>query len=168
MKILDCTLRDGGYYNDWDFGQDLVADYLRAMAAARPDAVEIGFRFRNGGRYRGPFAYSPESWLRSLPLPEGIPLAVMVNEADFPDDGTALDNAVGEAFVDAGDSCVALVRVATVFEHLENAAAIIQQLKRLGYRTALNVMQIVRASDDELHEIGRVATSAEPEVLYFA
>src|SRR6056297_1413109 len=122
MKILDCTLRDGGYYNDWDFGEDLVADYLRAMAAARPDAVEIGFRFRNGGRYRGPFAYSPESWLRSLPLPEGIPLAVMINEADFPNDETALASAVDEAFIDAGDSCVELVRVATVFDRLENAA----------------------------------------------
>lgn len=168
MKILDCTLRDGGYYNDWDFGEALVADYLRAMAAARPDAVEIGFRFRNGGRYRGPFAYSPESWLRSLPLPEGIPLAVMVNEADFPDGGNALDNAVDQAFVNAGDSCVELVRVATVFERLENAAAIVLRLKRLGYRTALNVMQIARASDAELHEIGRLAASAEPEVLYFA
>ena len=30
MKILDCTLRDGGYYNNWDFSKDLVNDYLKA------------------------------------------------------------------------------------------------------------------------------------------
>ncbi len=168
MKILDCTLRDGGYYNNWDFGEDLVADYLRAIDAARPDAVEIGFRFRNGNRYRGPFAYSPESWLRSLSLPEGIPLAVMVNEADFPDGESALNEAIDQTFMDAGDSCVELVRVATVSERLENAAAIARRLKELGYRTALNVMQIARASDDELHEIGRLAKTAAPEILYFA
>ena len=28
IKILDCTLRDGGYYNNWDFSNDLVNDYL--------------------------------------------------------------------------------------------------------------------------------------------
>jgi len=168
MKILDCTLRDGGYYNDWDFGEDLVADYLHAMAAARPDAIEIGFRFRSGGHYRGPFAYSPEAWLRSLPLPEGVPLAVMVNEADFPETGEALAAAVDQVFVRADDSCVELVRVATTIERLDNAASIVSRLNALGYRTALNVMQIARASEEELHRIGRVAADAKPEVLYFA
>lgn len=31
--ILDCTLRDGGYYNDWDFDRKLVTEYLEAMHA---------------------------------------------------------------------------------------------------------------------------------------
>lgn len=33
IKLLDCTLRDGGYYNAWDFEQALIEDYLRAMVA---------------------------------------------------------------------------------------------------------------------------------------
>src|SRR5688572_4075914 len=33
--VLDCTLRDGGFYTRWDFDRALVAAYLRAMAAAR-------------------------------------------------------------------------------------------------------------------------------------
>lgn len=32
MKVLDCTLRDGGYYNNWDFKCEVVAAYLDAMA----------------------------------------------------------------------------------------------------------------------------------------
>ena len=28
IEILDCTLRDGGYHNNWDFSNDLVNDYL--------------------------------------------------------------------------------------------------------------------------------------------
>ena len=31
IKLLDCTLRDGGYYNNWDFSKELVDDYLLAM-----------------------------------------------------------------------------------------------------------------------------------------
>ena len=31
LTLLDCTLRDGGYYNNWDFSKDLVNDYLKAF-----------------------------------------------------------------------------------------------------------------------------------------
>ena len=34
LKILDCTLRDGGYYNNWDFDQELVEVYLKSMEKA--------------------------------------------------------------------------------------------------------------------------------------
>ena len=40
LVMLDCTLRDGGYYNNWDFDAELVQDYLRAMAAVAVDYVE--------------------------------------------------------------------------------------------------------------------------------
>ena len=40
-KILDCTLRDGGYYNNWDFSIDLINDYLKAMPMAGVDYVEL-------------------------------------------------------------------------------------------------------------------------------
>lgn len=52
MKIkklthLDCTLRDGGYYNEWFFPLDLVNKYLITMHKSKIDYVEIGFRFLN-------------------------------------------------------------------------------------------------------------------------
>ena len=45
INLLDCTLRDGGYYNNWDFGSNLVKDYLKVMEAIKVDYVELGFRF---------------------------------------------------------------------------------------------------------------------------
>ena len=45
MTILDCTLRDGGYYNNWDFSKELIEEYLYAMSAAKINYIEIGFRF---------------------------------------------------------------------------------------------------------------------------
>ncbi|SVE17491.1 uncharacterized protein METZ01_LOCUS470345, partial [marine metagenome] len=33
LQILDCTLRDGGYYNNWRFQDTLVRNYLRSMEA---------------------------------------------------------------------------------------------------------------------------------------
>ena len=42
---LDCTLRDGGYYNNWFFSKELVNLYLKSMLDIKVDYVEVGFRF---------------------------------------------------------------------------------------------------------------------------
>jgi 4-hydroxy 2-oxovalerate aldolase len=44
IKLLDCTLRDGGYYNNWDFIPELANKYLYAMSSIKIDFDEIGFR----------------------------------------------------------------------------------------------------------------------------
>jgi len=44
MKILDCTLRDGGYYTRWHFDQDLVDFYATSMSKLPVDYLEIGYR----------------------------------------------------------------------------------------------------------------------------
>lgn len=43
ILLLDCTLRDGGYVNDWNFGERGIAEMLDALAASRVDAIEVGF-----------------------------------------------------------------------------------------------------------------------------
>ena len=42
---IDCTLRDGGYYNLWNFEESLVRKYLEVMEKLNIDFVELGFRF---------------------------------------------------------------------------------------------------------------------------
>ena len=44
IKVLDCTFRDGGYYNLWDFSAELSNEYLSSIAKTGVDVVEIGFR----------------------------------------------------------------------------------------------------------------------------
>lgn len=44
MKILDCTLRDGGYYTNWDFDQELTNNYYKLIKSLPIDVLEIGYR----------------------------------------------------------------------------------------------------------------------------
>ena len=44
INIIDCTLRDGGYYNNWDFSNKLVNDYLKSISETGIRYVELGFR----------------------------------------------------------------------------------------------------------------------------
>jgi len=43
IKLLDCTLRDGGYNNDWDFGNDLLLSIYERSLASGVDFIELGF-----------------------------------------------------------------------------------------------------------------------------
>lgn len=47
-EILDCTMRDGGYYTDWHFSDEFVRDYLEVMKGSA-DIVELGYRSMTGG-----------------------------------------------------------------------------------------------------------------------
>lgn len=43
IQLLDCTLRDGGYLNDWDFGEDSIHYIVQRHIMAGADIVEVGF-----------------------------------------------------------------------------------------------------------------------------
>ena len=43
VKLLDCTLRDGGYVNDWEFGHDNLISVFERLADAGIDIIEVGF-----------------------------------------------------------------------------------------------------------------------------
>ena len=43
LKLLDCTLRDGGYVNDWKFGHNNIVSVFERLVEADIDIVEIGF-----------------------------------------------------------------------------------------------------------------------------
>jgi len=65
LNIIDCTIRDGGYYNNWDFSKDLVNDYLQTMKDIKIDYVEIGFRSLDSDIYRGPHYFTTDSYLNT-------------------------------------------------------------------------------------------------------
>ena len=54
INLLDCTLRDGGYYNNWFFNKELINEYLKVMDMIKIDYVEIGFRFLDKAKKKDP------------------------------------------------------------------------------------------------------------------
>ena len=66
VKLLDCTLRDGGYYTQWDFDARLVDEYIQAMNLLPIDYVEVGYRNNPSDEYLGKMGYSPVSVLKHI------------------------------------------------------------------------------------------------------
>ena len=83
LNILDCTLRDGGYYNNWEFKSDLVHDYLKAMSNVPVEYVEIGLRSTKNIGFKGPYAFSTDTFLNELDIPESLKVGVMINASEF-------------------------------------------------------------------------------------
>ena len=78
-KLLDCTLRDGGYYNNWDFSLKLAQDYLNAISKSGICYVELGFRSLKKQNYKGPNWYTTDEYINNLTIPKNLNLGVMVN-----------------------------------------------------------------------------------------
>ena len=165
-RVLDCTLRDGGYYNAWDFRPELVAAYFRSVEDANLDAIELGFRMPPAAEYLGPFAYTTDAYLRDVDLPKGPLLGVMCNGSDLVGDPV---NVIDAMFGPCDDSPIGLVRIAAHFREVDACRPAVQRLRELGYRVGFNVMQAsvkpvdeVRATAAAINDWGLV------EVLYFA
>ncbi len=167
VTLLDCTLRDGGYYNNWDFSRPLIKRYVTAMAAAGIPIVEIGFRTADTDTFLGPAAYATDAYLESLDLPQSVTYGVMLNAKELVDhhDGTELINSM---FAPAAESPIDLVRIAAHYRELDELPASIDRLHSLGYRVGLNLMQIASRSSSEIEHFGHLAEQLGVEAAYFA
>ena len=131
ITILDCTLRDGGYYNNWDFNESIVDKYLSAMSKAKVDIVEIGFRFPPQNKFLGKFAYSEDDYLNSLSLPRSISYAVMINASDLINYEDGIECAIKNLFSKKKDSPIDIIRIATHSKDVKECHTIATALKKL-------------------------------------
>lgn len=169
IKILDCTLRDGGYYNKWDFSEEVFQQYLTAMASANIDYVELGLRsFPKEGFY-GAFAYTTEVFLNRVSLPDGPVYGVMVDAKTILNSSLSIVDAIDCLFVDARHSKIGLVRIAAHFAEVESSGEIAQLLKKKGYVVGFNLMQAGGKPDELITEKAALIDRwGCLDVLYFA
>ncbi|WP_205080570.1 aldolase catalytic domain-containing protein [Pectobacterium versatile] len=169
MKILDCTLRDGGYYNNWDFDPVIVEAYLNAAAAAKIDYIELGLRNFVQKGFVGAYAYTTEQHLTTLELPEGPIYGVMIDAKTILSAPMDIEEAVDALFVPAAKSKIDLVRVAAHFHEVEKSEKIVKKLKSLGYIVGYNLMQAGGKPDNVIaHKAQQVKGWGVVDVLYFA
>lgn len=169
IKLLDCTLRDGGYYNLWDFSTELINEYINVMEATGIDVIELGFRFTPKKKYLGPTAYTSDDFVTSLSIGEKTEIGIMLNADDFITHNKIDKEALNSAFPnDVNKSRISLVRVACHFRHFIDALPIASFLKDKGYRVGFNIMQIGDRTDEEIAQVAEAASNYPLDVLYFA
>jgi 4-hydroxy 2-oxovalerate aldolase len=132
-KILDCTLRDGGYYTQWDFDRDLVRLYLESMNELPIEYLEVGYRNPEMEGYYGEYYFCPVSTLEWMKSISNKKLAIILNEKDV------RKEQVVELLMPVKNQ-IHLVRMAVDPANFLRALDTAQAVKELGFEVAFNVM----------------------------
>jgi len=119
--LLDCTLRDGGYYNSWDFSTELINDYLQVMSSISTNYVELGFRMFDADDFKGGCAYTTDQFINHLDVPDGLNIGVMVDASAIESYKEGRDQALSKLFKKASESPLSLVRIACHYSQFNEA-----------------------------------------------
>ena len=156
--LLDCTLRDGGYINGWEFGHDNIVNVFERVVGAGVDFIEIGFlddrRTFDLNRTIMPDTRSAQQIFGKLDKKNTMVLAMI-------DYGTCDIRNIQpccESFLDG-------IRVIFKKEKMIPAMEFCRRLKALGYLVFSQLVSITSYSDDELREVVSLANEVKPYAL---
>lgn len=143
VELLDCTLRDGGYYTNWDFDPALVRTYLAAMSRLPVQHVELGYVNDPQPGYAGEFFFLSRDKLRQAraTLRPDQKLVVMI-------DGKGTTPARMAPLFGRLAGIVDAVRVTVAPDKLDHGIGLGRALKAAGLRVGFNVMYLSTFAND--------------------
>jgi len=167
MMLLDCTFRDGGYYTNWNFDDDLVKSHLETLNNSGMDIIEMGYKSPvPGGEYR---RCNDGFIKRNLPKDINSRLAFMIDVKDFIVNNKIDKGLLEDVIKPAKNSPFSVCRAALKFPHLNYTNEIIDFLKELGYDVIINIMQVTEMTSGQLNAVVEYFTgNKKVEALYFA
>lgn len=133
FKILDCTLRDGGYYTNWDFNKNLVDSYLTAMNNLPVEYLEVGYRSPKLSGYYGEYFYCPDFVLKRLSQLSNKKLVIILDEKN-------IELETVEELLKPCLGIITMVRIAIDPEQLLRAIDLAKKVKSMGFELGFNVM----------------------------
>ncbi len=161
MKIIDCTIRDGGHLNNWDFDHNAVKAAYYAALKGGVDFFEIGYRFPYSHPDLGDYGYCKDEFLFSLiEANEKCKLLVMVN-------ANTSDN-VEFAYCDPKLTPISGVRVAAYPYEYERAFKLIELLHSKGYLVYMNLMASSEITEEQYQQLKNWENKHLIGSIYFA
>lgn len=139
IRLLDCTLRDGGYINDWNFGYHTIRSIIRQLVESQADYVEVGF-LRNCEYDRDKALYNNcGEMLPILPEKRGNTIFTAM----------ALHNKYDiEKLEDYDGKTIEAVRVTFHDYDIDEGLAFVKRVKEKGYKVFCNPINIMGYSDE--------------------
>lgn len=161
IKVLDCTVRDGGLINDHEFDDAFVKAVYQACIDAGLDYMEIGYKGSKGVFSRdafGDWKFSDEDHVRRIvgDNDTSLKLTAMADaeKTNYKEDILPRDQSVLDA-----------IRVATYAHQLPTAVDMIKDAHDKGYETACNIMAISTVSEAEIDQCLEVLAETPVETV---
>lgn len=162
IKVLDCTLRDGGLVNNFRFTDEYVKALYEANVKAGVDYMEFGykaskdiFKVEDFGKWK----FCDEDAIRGIVGDNNtdLKIAVMtdVGRTDYKKD-----------ILDRSESVIDLVRTAMYIHQIPSGIEMIEDAKEKGYETSANLMAVSKVNDQDLDNGLELLAHSGVDVIY--
>jgi 4-hydroxy 2-oxovalerate aldolase len=161
IKVLDCTIRDGGLMNQWQFSDDVVRKVFLALSEAGVDYMEIGYK--SSEKYfsrieHGAWKFCTEEDIKKI-----------VGEVDT--------NMKMSAMADIGridsedippkkDSILNMIRVACYAKEIDKGIALAHECLDKGYEATINLMAVSKVLEKDLDEALEDLSKSHVSIIY--
>lgn len=158
VHILDCTLRDGGYCNLWDFGFENTKDIISGLIKSNVEIIECGFLTDKVKYNKNVTKFTDLKELSSV-IPDkrdGKLFVAMVNYGEY--DINLLPNYDG--------SSIDGIRVAFHKKDMSEALDLCEKIKSKGYKVFIQAMVSLSYTDEEFLRLINYANKIGPYAFY--
>ena len=162
IRVMDCTLRDGGLTNDFHFTDEFVRDLYLANLKAGVDYMEFGYKASKelfDVKKFGKWKFCDDKDIREIvgDNKTDMKISVMadVGRCDYKKD-----------ILPKKDSPIYMIRVATYINTIPAAIDMIQDAKKKGYEVCCNIMAVSKASEVDLDAALEMLGQSPVDVIY--
>jgi len=162
IKVLDCTIRDGGLMNNHLFSDELVRKVYQSANDAHIDYIELGYKADESQFSRsefGPMKFCSEKDIEKVVdgIEKKVKISVMADIGRFDPD----------CVIPCGESHIDMYRVASYVKDIDKAIDLVSKLNGKGYETTINIMAVSHARERELDEaLEQVEKESSADVIY--
>lgn len=158
IHLLDCTLRDGGYCNQWKFGYDNIKRIVQSLADAEIEIIECGFLTNRIAYQRDVTKYTTmEEASKIIPADRKNKLyVVMINYGEY-----EIEN-----LPDYDENSVDGIRVAFHKQDIEQALILCQKIQKKGYKVFVQPMVSLNYTDEEFLSLIQLVNHIKPYAFY--
>lgn len=162
IKVVDCTMRDGGLVNNFAFSDNFVKALYQANIKAGVDYMEFGYKASReifDEKEFGKWKFSKEEDLRAIvgDNPSDLKISVM---ADAGRTNYKTD------IIPKSESVIDMIRVATYIHQIPTAIHMIEDAKEKGYEVTVNVMAASKIPDESLFDGLWLLARSNVDVIY--
>ena len=162
IKVVDCTIRDGGLVNNFEFDDEFVRNLYSANVAAGVDYMEFGYKaskyifdFKEFGKWK----FCDEQDIRDIVGDNNTDLKISVmadvGRTDYKKD-----------ILPKSESVIDMIRIATYVNTIPAAIEMINYCADMGYETTVNVMAVSTSSESDLDMALEMLSKSKVDVIY--
>ena len=162
LKVLDCTLRDGGLVNNFGFTDEFVKDLYEANIKAGVDYMEFSYKASKeifDPKEFGKWKFCNEEDIRAIvgENDSSLKISVMadVGRCDYKKD-----------ILPKSESVIDMIRVATYIHQIPAAIEMIEDFKKKGYEVTVNIMAVFKVNSDDLEAGLELLAHSSVDVIY--